>query len=271
MWVTGRPTRRRCWATTSATTSPSSSCRTPPAWQTAQLGDSSQVTVGEAVVALGNAGGVGGTPSAAGGSLVALDQQITASDEGSGSSEQLTGMIQTDADIQPGDSGGPLVNTAGQVIGIDTAGGSSSDASARVRLRASPSRSIRRWRSSTRSRARPPRRPCTSARTAFLGVEIQPADSQGGFGSGSASATSRARRAPARPSPACSRAHRRQQAGLAAGDMIVAVDGQSVDSATTLGTLLSSHQPGDSVQHRLDRHLRRPAHEHRAARLGPAA
>ena len=48
----------------------------------AQLGDSSKVTVGQTVVAMGNAGGTGGTPSAAGGSMVALDQQITAGDEG---------------------------------------------------------------------------------------------------------------------------------------------------------------------------------------------
>ena len=92
---------------------------------TAPLGDSSKVTVGQAVVAIGNAGGVGGTPSAAGGSVVALNQQLTANDEGSGTSEQLSGMMQTNADIQPGDSGGPLVNATGQVIGMDTAGGSS--------------------------------------------------------------------------------------------------------------------------------------------------
>ena len=88
---------------------------------TAQLGDSSTVTVHQAVVAIGNAGGLGGTPSAAGGSIVALDQQITARDALDGTSEKLSGLIRTNADIQPGDSGGPLVNTAGQVIGLDTA------------------------------------------------------------------------------------------------------------------------------------------------------
>ena len=53
--------------------------------------------------------------------MTALNQSITASDEGDGSSEQLTGLIETNADIQAGDSGGSLVNTSGQVIGIDTA------------------------------------------------------------------------------------------------------------------------------------------------------
>jgi S1-C subfamily serine protease len=95
---------------------------------TVSFGDSSQVTVGQSVVGLGNAGGKGGTPSVATGTVTALNQSITAGDEGSGSSENLTGMIETNANIQPGDSGGPLVNSAGQVIGIDTAasGGSGS-------------------------------------------------------------------------------------------------------------------------------------------------
>jgi S1-C subfamily serine protease len=72
-------------------------------------------------VGIGNAGGAGGTPSFAGGSVTALDQSITASDEADGTFEQLTGLIETNADIQPGDSGGPLVNSSGKVIGMDTA------------------------------------------------------------------------------------------------------------------------------------------------------
>jgi S1-C subfamily serine protease len=87
----------------------------------ATLGDSSTVGVGNSVVALGNAEGLGGTPSIATGSVTALDQSITASDESSGASEQLTGLIETNAGIEPGDSGGPLVNTHGQVVGMDTA------------------------------------------------------------------------------------------------------------------------------------------------------
>ena len=93
---------------------------------TATTGDSSAVQVGENVVALGNAGGVGGTPSVAAGTVTALNQSITASDEGSGTSEQLSGLIETNADIQAGDSGGSLVNSYGQVIGVDTAASSGS-------------------------------------------------------------------------------------------------------------------------------------------------
>ena len=88
---------------------------------TANLANSSTASVGEDVVGVGNAGGTGGTPSAAGGTVTALNQSITASDEGDGTSEQLSGLIETNADIQPGDSGGALVNTSGQVLGIDTA------------------------------------------------------------------------------------------------------------------------------------------------------
>src|ERR1700760_2124515 len=91
---------------------------------TANLGDSSSVQRGDSVTALGNAGGKGGTPSVATGAVTALNQSITASDESSSTSEQLTGLLETNADIQAGDSGGPLVNEHGQIVGIDTAASS---------------------------------------------------------------------------------------------------------------------------------------------------
>src|SRR5271156_5133868 len=74
----------------------------------ASLGNSSSVQNGDSVVALGNAEGKGGTPSVAAGTVTALNQSITASDELSGVNEQLTGLIEDNADIQPGDSGGSL-------------------------------------------------------------------------------------------------------------------------------------------------------------------
>jgi S1-C subfamily serine protease len=95
----------------------------------ASLGNSSTVQTGDNVVALGNAGGKGGTPSVAAGQVTALNQSITASDELSGASEQLSGLIETNANIQPGDSGGSLVNSYGQVIGMDTAASSSQSGS----------------------------------------------------------------------------------------------------------------------------------------------
>ena len=86
----------------------------------APLGNSDNLTIGADVVAIGNAYGKGGTPAVVSGTVADLDQSITASD--GGSSENLTGMIQMNADIVSGDSGGPLVNAAGKVIGMDTAG-----------------------------------------------------------------------------------------------------------------------------------------------------
>ncbi|HSP09665.1 MAG TPA: trypsin-like peptidase domain-containing protein [Candidatus Dormibacteraeota bacterium] len=88
---------------------------------TVTFASSSSLVVGQSVVALGNALGNGGTPRATSGSITGLDQTITAS-EGGGKSEQLNGMVQSDATIWPGDSGGPLVNAASQVVGMITAG-----------------------------------------------------------------------------------------------------------------------------------------------------
>jgi S1-C subfamily serine protease len=89
-----------------------------------QVGNSTAVRTGQAVVALGNAEGQGSIIPAAG-QVTATNQTITASDQGSTTStETLHGMIQVNAHIVAGDSGGPLVDSAGQVIGMDTAGNS---------------------------------------------------------------------------------------------------------------------------------------------------
>ncbi len=88
------------------------------------IGDASKVKTGAAVMALGNAEGRSAIVPAAG-QVTGLNQTITASDQGGTvKSETLHGMIQTNANIVAGDSGGPLVNSAGQVIGMDTAGNS---------------------------------------------------------------------------------------------------------------------------------------------------
>jgi S1-C subfamily serine protease len=93
---------------------------------TIPVGDSRAVKVGDNVIGMGNAGG-GGNIVAVPGSVTALNQTITASDDGGGASpERLTGMIQTDANIIPGDSGGPLASTDGKVIGMDTAASTNS-------------------------------------------------------------------------------------------------------------------------------------------------
>jgi S1-C subfamily serine protease len=89
--------------------------------KTVPLGDSADLHVGAGVVTIGNAGGVGGTPSVASGSVDALNRSITAGDEDeAGDVEQLRGVIQINGSLEPGDSGGPLVSR-GKVVGMDTA------------------------------------------------------------------------------------------------------------------------------------------------------
>jgi S1-C subfamily serine protease len=92
---------------------------------TVSFADASKVAIGDAVVAIGNAGGRGGTPTVSSGSVTALNQKVTAGDEGTQRSETLVGMIEISAPIERGDSGGPLVNSNGQVIGMNTAAATS--------------------------------------------------------------------------------------------------------------------------------------------------
>jgi S1-C subfamily serine protease len=207
----------------------------------AKIGDSSKATVGESVVAIGNAGGTGGTPSAAGGSIIALNQPITASDELGGTSEQLTGLIEVNADVQPGDSGGSLVNSAGQVIGIDTAASGTNGQNDPFALYQS---------GGNQGFAIPINEALTIARqmvagtasatvhiggTAFLGVELASSDSLGG------STASGAQIAGVIDGGTAA------QAGLAAGDVITSLGGHTVDSATTLSTLMAGYHPGTKV------------------------
>lgn len=86
---------------------------------TVELGDSSNLKVGQSVIAIGNAlGEFRNTVST--GVISGLSRTVVAGGAGIGS-EQLIDVIQTDASINPGNSGGPLLNISGQVIGINTA------------------------------------------------------------------------------------------------------------------------------------------------------
>lgn len=82
----------------------------------AELGRSDDLQVGDDVVAIGNALNLGDEPSVTTGIVSATGRSITAGD-----GVVLTDLIQTDAAINPGNSGGPLLNSAGQVVGINTA------------------------------------------------------------------------------------------------------------------------------------------------------
>ena len=96
---------------------------------TVTFGNSSQVSLGTPVLALGNADGQGRAVAAAG-IINALNRSIQASDQGSNSTEDLNHMLQTNAQIQQGDSGGALANNAGQVIGMITAANTSTSGQA---------------------------------------------------------------------------------------------------------------------------------------------
>ena len=91
---------------------------------TETFGNSSQVSLGTPVLALGNADGQGVARPATG-IINALNRSIQASDQGSDSTEDLNHMLQTNAPIEQGDSGGALANNAGQVIGMITAANTS--------------------------------------------------------------------------------------------------------------------------------------------------
>ena len=242
---------------------------------TATTGDSSTVQVGDKVVGIGNAGGKGGTPSVAAGTVTALNQSITASDEGSSSSEQLSGLIETNADIQAGDSGGPLVNAHGQVIGVDTAassangssdpfgngssdpfGNGSSDPFGGLGNGSSDNGSSSSGQQATTQAFAIPINTALSiasqiegghasstvhiGTTAFLGVEIASSSQQSSFGSSGSGSSGVAIAGVQSGTPA-------DAAGLSAGDVITSVDGQSVSSGTSIQQVLASHHPGDKI------------------------
>jgi S1-C subfamily serine protease len=84
------------------------------------LGDSSKLKVGQFVIAIGTALGEF-RHTVTTGVVSGLGRGITAGSPLEGAVERLDNVIQTDAAINPGNSGGPLLNTAGQVIGVNTA------------------------------------------------------------------------------------------------------------------------------------------------------
>jgi S1-C subfamily serine protease len=216
--------------------------------QTVTIARSAKVSVGQKVVGIGNAGGVGGTPSFAGGTVTATGQSITAADDLSGTSERLTGMIETNASIQAGDSGGPLVNRSGQVIGMDAAGSQAPQVTAQqatdgfaipISVATNVATQVLDSQSASGVHVGP---------TAFLGVQVAQATSGGpaggsGFGSSNTPASGSGLQIAGvvHGSPAA-------QAGLTAGDLITSVDGHPATSQTTLQKIMVTDlTPGQSV------------------------
>lgn len=212
---------------------------------TVSIGNSAQVATGTPVVSIGNAGGTGGTPSTAGGSVTALNQSITAGDVGGGDTERLSGLIEVNADVQPGDSGGPTVTSAGQVIGMNTAVSQSVGFQSTgyqgyiipINTAVALSRQIEAGAGSATVHI---------GRTGFLGVEIQSSGSSSFFGQGNGTAGGSSTSGVVlggvvNGTPA-------QKAGLVAGDVITALNGQTVGSGSALIDLLVPYHPGNTVQ-----------------------
>ncbi len=209
--------------------------------------------VGQAVVGVGNAGGTGGTPSAAGGSITAMNQSITASDDGGGNSENLTGLIETNAGIQPGDSGGSLVNTSGQVIGMDTAASAGSGyqvtATQGYAIPIGTALSI-----AKRIEAGDTSSTVHIGATGFLGVSIQSSSTNSsglggsGFGNGLGDGAGSGSTSPGADVQGTLSGSPAAKAGLVQGDVITAVNGRRVSSPSDLSNLLQRYHPGDSVE-----------------------
>jgi S1-C subfamily serine protease len=194
---------------------------------TVTIGDSSKVVVGDPVVALGNALGREGTPTLTQGFVTGLDQSITAGDS-TGNSEDLGGLIQINALIQPGDSGGPLLNSAGQVIGMNTAAGGSRRLSGGTAF-AIPSNTARSIAQQIQSGKASDK--ILLGQGALLGVEI----------------ATTAGRVSGAPVVGVTAGGPAQSAGIAAGDVIVSLAGKAVDTPAGLSPAIRAHRPGDRV------------------------
>jgi len=237
--------------------------RGAPGLEAVRIGNSARARVGTPVLAIGNEGGQGGTPTVAPGVISSLDRTIIASDKSSDLIETLYGMLQTSADIRPGDSGGPLAGADGRVIGINTAaGGSTVYSGYAIPIdRAMPiARQIAAGRQGSRIQIGLP---------AFLGVllpdsssadphrqarqEMHQTGAVSGSGSGCTSGDTTA--TPASIAPAGTGAlvdgvlcgTPAEQAGLFAGDVITSVGGQPVTSPRSLTALVSRYHPGSRV------------------------
>jgi S1-C subfamily serine protease len=190
---------------------------------TANFGDSGTVGVGDQVTGVGNAGGAGGTPSAAAGKVTALHRTITAADESGSNSETLRDVIVTDAPIQSGDSGGPLYNASGKVVGIDTAASTSGQNvgfAIPINTALSIAGQIQKGVQTSSIHIGYP---------GFLGISVAPSQGSGALVEGVLQG-----------GPAAS-------AGISAGDVITKVGGKTVTNSTALRQAVSAYDPGSKV------------------------
>jgi S1-C subfamily serine protease len=195
--------------------------KNPSSLHAASMGNSSNARVGQAVTAVGNAGGTGSLTTVTG-RVTGLGQAITVSDD-NGGSNRLTGLIETSAPLQPGDSGGPLL-AGGRVIGVDAAADSNGTDGFAIPINTAISlaRQIQGGHRSASVHVGP---------TAFLGVLIAPSD---GFGQDVTGAVVQR----IVPGTAADRA------GLGEGDVITSLGGRTVTSAAGLQRAVLQTSPG---------------------------
>jgi serine protease Do len=199
---------------------------------TAPIGSSLGLQPGQLAIAIGNPLGYENTVTT--GIVSGLGRQVTASDVTQTSAETLRNLIQTDAAINPGNSGGPLVNSAGQVIGINTAVSTAAQGLG-FAIPIDVARPIMQQALAGEPLTRP-----------WIGVYYIPitpalADAQNlPVDYGALVAASGSQSPVIAGSPA-------ERAGLRAGDVIVALDGESLSAETDLSMLLLPHAPGDTI------------------------
>jgi S1-C subfamily serine protease len=204
--------------------------------KTVSLGDSSKVTTGQAVQGVGNAGGTG-TLARASGTVTGLGRSITVGDD-QGGTARLTGLIETDAALQPGDSGGPLLNAKGQAIGIDTAAsagfsfqaaGVSDSYAIPINTALTIAKQIESGKASAAVHVGP---------TAFLGVQIAGTVGDGGYGADALAGGVIAGMVAGGPAAS---------AGLTPGDVITAIDGHAVASPSAIISAVLTKKPGAKI------------------------
>ena len=200
----------------------------------ATLGDSKTITVGQQVIAIGNALGQYQN-SVTSGIISGTGRSLTATDSTGTLSEKLTDMIQTDAAINSGNSGGPLVNAAGEVIGINTANGSGTD---NIGF-AIPIAAVKGMLSQLTESGKASRSYIgvyTVEITPELAKEYNLPVNEGVYLYNSAKYSAIIKDSPA------------EKAGLKDKDIITAVNGVKIGSAGSLSTLIGEYKPGDTVQ-----------------------
>jgi S1-C subfamily serine protease len=215
---------------------------------TVQFGDSATVTVGDPVVAIGNALGLGGSPTVTQGIISAIGRTITASAETGSSPETLRGLLQTDAPIAPGNSGGPLVDAADKVIGMDTAGASAGTTGASLGF-AIPATTVLAIADEIETHKDLPG--LVYGRQAFLGVDVVDSSPAGGAsfsaGPGSGPMASTANRTPGVVVAAVDPGSPAAAVGFESGDVITAAGGKATATTAALSNVIEAKKPGQVV------------------------